>query len=174
MPDAIEMLEKDHQKVRSLLKRLTEAGNGAEKTREKLFAEIKQELTVHTQIEEEIFYPAFRKANEKEHGELYYEAVEEHHIVDEKVFPDVESADTGTDEFAGRAKVLRELVEHHAEDEETEMFPKAREVFRRTSSRNSAAAWSGARRNCRPASSRTAVSPRPARSPRRPWRGPPA
>lgn len=129
MPNAIELLKQDHDKVRDLLKALTDTSNGAEKKREDLLAKIHEELEIHTRLEEEIFYPAFRKANTKEHGELYHEALEEHHIVEDLVIPDVSDADTGSDEFAGRAKVLRELVEHHAEDEEEEMFPMARKAL---------------------------------------------
>ena len=129
MPNAIDLLKQDHDKVRGLLKKLTDSSNGAEKTRENLLEQIQNELKIHTQLEEEIFYPAFRDAKGTDHGELYYEALEEHHIVEDLVIPDVGDADTGSDEFAGRAKVLRELVEHHAEDEEEEMFAKARKAF---------------------------------------------
>ena len=129
MPNAIDLLKKDHDKVRKLLKQLTDSSNRAEVKRSQLLSEIQNELEIHTLLEEEIFYPEFRKADPKAHAELYYESLEEHRIVEEMVLPDVEGSDTGSEEFAGRAKVLREPIEHHAEDEEEEMFPKAREVF---------------------------------------------
>lgn len=129
MPNAIELLKQDHDNVRALLKELTDTPNNAHTKREELLGKIRSELEIHTRLEEEIFYPTFRQANGSEHGELYHESMEEHHLVEDMVIPDVGSADLGTDEFAGRAKVLRELVEHHAEDEEEEMFPMARKAM---------------------------------------------
>lgn len=129
MPNAIDLLKQDHDTVRDLLNELTDTTNGATTNRPKLLSRIKEELAIHTKLEEEIFYPAFKKANEKKNGPLFYEALEEHRIVEEMVIPDTEKADAGTDEFAGRAKVLKELVEHHAQDEEEEMFPAAREML---------------------------------------------
>ena len=97
--------------------------------REKLLASIEQELTIHTRIEEEIFYPAFRDAaRKKDDGKLYFEALEEHHVVD-MVLPEIKSADVESEQFAAKAKVLKDLVEHHAEEEETEMFPRARKLM---------------------------------------------
>jgi hemerythrin-like domain-containing protein len=118
--DAIALLKQDHQKVRKLLKRLESNGT------EELLEEIENELKVHTQIEEEIFYPAFReslKSRKDEH--IYYEAIEEHSVVD-MVLPRIKDAGEGSEEFDAKAKVLKDLVEHHAEEEEKEMFPKAR------------------------------------------------
>lgn len=130
MPNAIELLKQDHDNVRALLKELTDAPNNAHAKREELLEKIRSELKIHTKLEEEIFYPAFRHADSRsEHSELYHESMEEHHLVEDTVIPDVGDADVGSDEFAGRAKVLRELVEHHAEDEEEEMFPMARKAM---------------------------------------------
>jgi hemerythrin-like domain-containing protein len=125
--DAIALLKQDHQNVRQLLKKLQSAEEGDERL--ELFSRIENELKVHTQIEEEIFYPAFHQASEGEKDEhLYYEALEEHHVVD-MVLPEIRDTDENSDEFAAKAKVLKDLVEHHAEEEETEMFPKARKLM---------------------------------------------
>ena len=127
--DAIAVLKADHDKVRKLLKQMEEAEEGDE--REELLQTIEQELTVHTKIEEEIFYPAFRDAAEKdEDQQLYLEALEEHHVVD-LVMPEIKETDTSSNEFAAKAKVLKDLVEHHAEEEESEMFPRARKLMER-------------------------------------------
>jgi hemerythrin-like domain-containing protein len=56
---------------------------------------------------------------------MNYEAREEHRAVEKLVLPDLEKTEPGTDQFSGRAKVLKELIEHHADEEEEEMFPKA-------------------------------------------------
>jgi len=60
--------------------------------------------------------------------ELYYDALEEHHVVD-LVMPEVKRAPVATEKFAAKAKVLKDLIEHHAGEEETEMFPKARKAM---------------------------------------------
>jgi hemerythrin-like domain-containing protein len=128
-PDAIALLKADHEKVRGLLSDLEKAN--APTRRVKLLTQIDQELRVHTQIEEEIFYPAFRDAvKKKDDREMYYEAKEEHHVV-KLVLPEILETPPTADEFPAKAKVLKELVEHHADEEEKEMFPKARKVIDR-------------------------------------------
>ena len=127
--DAIQLLKSDHQKVRELLKDLEATTERAVKTREKLIAEIETEVKVHTQIEEEIFYPAFREAAARaEDREMFFEASEEHRVVDFEM-PRVTGTDAGTDEFGAKAKVLKELIEHHADEEEKEMFPRAKKIM---------------------------------------------
>lgn len=129
MPNAITMLKADHVKVKRLLKQLTETGEKATKERERLVSEIERELKTHAQIEEEVFYPAFKAATEKTDAEdMFYEAAEEHHLVD-IVLPSLKSASPKSHEFEAKAKVLLDLVEHHVKEEEGEMFAHAREVF---------------------------------------------
>jgi hemerythrin-like domain-containing protein len=60
---------------------------------------------------------------------MFHEAKEEHRAVDALVLPDLKATDPSTLEFSGRAKVCKELLEHHIEEEESEMFPEAREMF---------------------------------------------
>ena len=129
--DAIGLLKEDHTKVRALLGELEKSSEKATARREELLEEIERELKIHTTIEEEIFYPAFREAAEKKDDlKLYYEAIEEHHVVD-NVLPELKGTDPATEVFAAKAKVLKDLVEHHAEEEETEMFPRARKLMDR-------------------------------------------
>jgi len=123
--NAIQLLKEDHKKVKELFSQLVDTTTRAEKTRRQLLDKIEQELVVHTTIEEEIFYPAFRKAGDSEHSKIYFEALEEHRAADEMVLPDLKNTDPGSEKFSGRAKVLKELVEHHADEEEKEMFKKA-------------------------------------------------
>jgi hemerythrin superfamily protein len=125
--DAVAVLKADHEKVRGLLGQFENA-TGAR--REKLRGQIEQELKIHTTIEEEIFYPAYREASrKKDDKKLYYEAVEEHHVVD-LVLPEMNEGQD-VEELKAKAKVLKDLVEHHAGEEETEMFPRARKLFSR-------------------------------------------
>ena len=127
MANAIDILKEDHDTVRALLKDLTDNANG--RNRKELLSRIHRALEIHTKLEEDIFYPAFRQADAKGNGPLYHESLEEHHIVEDMVMPDVEKSEIDSGEFAGRAHLLRELVEHHAEDEEMEMFPRARHLL---------------------------------------------
>jgi hemerythrin-like domain-containing protein len=127
--DAISILKGDHTRVRQLLKRLENTTDRTTTQRKDLLSEIENEVKVHTTVEEEIFYPAFKEAvRSKPHRELYFEAIEEHHVVD-LVMPEIKSTDTASDQFGAKTKVLKDLIEHHAEEEETEMFTKARKVM---------------------------------------------
>jgi hemerythrin superfamily protein len=128
--DAVALLKEDHEKMRELLEEFEQAASEAGASAGDLLETIQGELKVHTQIEEEIFYPAFREAagKKKEDAKLYFEAVEEHHVVD-MVLPEIAASEAGSPEFAAKAKVLKDLVEHHAEEEEKEMFPRAKKLF---------------------------------------------
>jgi len=129
--DAITLLTEDHQRVRELLGEMEETTERAVSKREELLATIEQELEIHTKIEEDIFYPAFRDAaKKKDDKDLYYEALEEHHVVD-MVMPEIKKTKADSDEFGAKAKVLKDLVEHHAGEEEKEMFPRAKKLMDR-------------------------------------------
>lgn len=129
--NAIELLEADHKRVKGILAQLSESTERGIKKRTELLAKLEMEITLHTQIEEEILYPAFKQAGGKEQDVMYYEAKEEHRTVDSLVLPDLKSTDPSTPEFTGRVKVVKELLEHHIEEEETEMFPQARKLLKK-------------------------------------------
>jgi hemerythrin-like domain-containing protein len=129
MPNAITMLKSEHATLKRLLRELNETTERAVKRREDLVAEIEQTLKMHAQIEEEVFYPAFKaKTRGTEAEEMFYEAAEEHHVVD-MVLPAMKVANKKSHEFTAKAKVLKDLLEHHIKEEEGEMFPHARKVF---------------------------------------------
>ena len=128
--DATKLLTEDHKKVRTVLAELGKTSEQDTDKREELLGEIALDLEVHTRIEEEIFYPAFRKAcGDDENDKLYFEALEEHRAVGDLVLPDLQNTPTSSEKFDGRAKVLKELVEQHADGEEEIMFRRARKVF---------------------------------------------
>jgi hemerythrin superfamily protein len=128
--NAIELLKNDHKKVRALFAELEATTPRALKKRASLLDKIASELEIHTRIEEEIFYPAFKQAGQKsEDDKMYFEALEEHRAAGDMVLPDLLATDPGSDQFSGRAKVLKELVEHHAGEEEKQMFPRARQLL---------------------------------------------
>ena len=128
--DAIQLLKKDHVTVRGLLTELEATTTRANKKRVVLLAKVDRELKAHTTIEDEIFYPAFKAAGEKNDDQkMFLEAKEEHRAAGDLVLPDLLSTDPASEQFSGRAKVLKELVFHHAEEEEKEMFPRAKELM---------------------------------------------
>ncbi len=127
--DAISLLTKQHQEARKLLDALTNTTDRGVKIRTELTANLKTALTGHMLIEEEIFYPAYKEAVARKKDERrYYEAQEEHKAA-KRVLKDLLHTDLASLAFGGKAKVLKELVEHHADEEEEEMFPIAREVM---------------------------------------------
>ena len=129
MPNAITMLKSDHAKVKRMLRELSETTDRAVKQRESLVMQIERELKMHAQLEEEIFYPAFKAAALGSDAEdLFYEAAEEHHLVD-MVLPALKAANPKSHEFAAKAKVLLDLIEHHVKEEEGQMFAEARSLF---------------------------------------------
>ena len=127
--NAIDLLQADHERVKSILTQLSESTERGIKKRTELLAKLEMEIAIHTRLEEEILYPAFKKAGGKEQDVMYYEAKEEHRTVDSLVLPDLKVTDPSTPEFAGRVKVVKELLEHHIEEEETEMFPQAKKLL---------------------------------------------
>lgn len=127
--NAIDLLKADHEKVKGILGQLSDSTERATKKRVELMDKLEMEITIHTRLEEEILYPAFKAAGSKEQDVMYYEAKEEHRTVDSLVLPDLKETDPGTPEFAGRVKVVKELLEHHIEEEEKEMFPQARKLL---------------------------------------------
>ena len=123
--DAIKLLEADHKQVAKWFEEF-EATNGA-KTKAKLAEQICLALKVHTQIEEEIFYPASREAFSSEQEEMVDEAVVEHASA-KNLIAEIEAMEVGDELFDAKVHVLMEMIEHHVEEEEKEYFPEARKT----------------------------------------------
>jgi hemerythrin-like domain-containing protein len=124
--NAFQLLKEDHQKVSGIFQQLEPTTERAEKTRTELFAKLKGELDVHAQIEETIFYPAIKQ--EAETREIVLEGFEEHHVI-KILLKELDSLPVDTEQWTAKLKVLQENVEHHVEEEEGEMFQKARQVL---------------------------------------------
>jgi hemerythrin-like domain-containing protein len=120
--DVIALLKEDHANVRELLGKLVEGRSRAPKSRQQLFTEIEMEIELHARVEEEIVYPAFLEIVERSDRHMFFEAREEHALV-RRVMDEMDAGSSEDEEFAARAKVLKDLVEHHAKEEEREMFP---------------------------------------------------
>ena len=123
--DAFELLKKDHKKVSQLFKEV-EAASG--QTKKQIFSRLKNELDVHAQVEERIFYPALE--NQEEARDITLEAYEEHKVVKD-LLGELASGNAPDDEWDAKLTVLKENVEHHVEEEEGELFSKARKVLSR-------------------------------------------
>ena len=120
------LLKADHKKVAGILEKIDSTTERGVKTREDLFTQLKTELDVHAHIEETIFYPELEKADETH--DITLEAFEEHRIV-KQLLGELEEMDKSDEQWTARFTVLKENVEHHVEEEEGEMFPKARKVL---------------------------------------------
>jgi len=124
--DAISILIGDHNRLRGMFARFkaAEEKNDSE-TMKTLASKIFEQLEVHTKIEEQIFYPAVKDAGE-EVSDLVDEGLEEHHVVDTLMGEAKSETEAGSDQWVAKLKVLIENVEHHAGEEEKDMFPPLR------------------------------------------------
>ena len=126
--DALTLLKNDHDKVKGIMSELEPTTERAEKTRTELFAKLKMELTVHEIIEEEIFYPTLKQHPKAK--EIVLEGYEEHNVVD-TLMGELEALPVTDETWGAKASVMIENIEHHIEEEEGDMFQKARQVFDR-------------------------------------------
>src|SRR5215216_4850572 len=101
--DAITLLKQDHEKVSGIFAQLEETTERAVKTREELFAKLRQELDVHAHIEETIFYPVLKQ--ESETREVTLEGFEEHHVI-KTLLKELEPMQVGSERWTAKLKVL--------------------------------------------------------------------
>ena len=127
--DILKTLKTEHDDLRSLFEELNATTDRASKTRTELLAKIDKGLLPHAKWEEQVFYPAFAERADRDGLKANAEAIAEHHAVEHSVMPEVHEAEVETPQFAGRAKVFGELIDHHAKEEEKTMFKMARELF---------------------------------------------
>jgi DUF438 domain-containing protein len=124
--DAIAMLKADHDKVKKLFKKFEELHEDeANDEAEQVATQICNELTVHTKIEEEIFYPALREAIDDE--DLLNEAEVEHASCKDLI-AQIRKMSADDEMYAAKVIVLGEYIDHHVEEEHAEMFPKAKKA----------------------------------------------
>lgn len=123
--NAIDLLKEDHDRVDKLFQKVkaTEEGEHQE-----LFEKIREELEIHTHIEEVIFYPRLKEEGDEELKKIVLEGVEEHRQV--KMFlKELSSLADESEKFEPKLKVVMENVEHHVQEEEGEMFKMVEEQF---------------------------------------------
>lgn len=123
--NAINLLMQDHKAVKALFAQYEGLSDRSFATKKKLADQICQELTVHTQLEEEIFYPAVRRPIRD--GDLMDEALVEHASAKELI-AQIAAMDPADDLYDAKVKVLSEQIDHHVQEEEGDMFPKVRDT----------------------------------------------
>jgi hemerythrin superfamily protein len=122
--DAITLLTEDHNKVKKMFKEFEKlCKKDDDEGKEELATQICKELTVHAQLEEEIFYPVVREAIDDD--ELMNEAVVEHTTAKDLI-AQIQSMRVSDPMYDAVVKVLGEYINHHVEEEQNEIFPKAR------------------------------------------------
>lgn len=124
--DPFILLKEDHKKVAKLFKEIEDAGENAIKTKQGLFEQLKDELELHTEIEEQYLYPALEQFEETK--DMTLEGLEEHNVVKE-LLAELEGEEVGSDVWNAKLKVMKENVEHHVSEEEEELFPEAEDVL---------------------------------------------
>ena len=124
--NATELLKQDHREVDSLIAELEGASGDTAGSYTATFQKLKTSLTVHAEAEEQIFYPAMEQFEETE--ELTEEAYSEHDEV-KQLLEDMTGLNPGDEEFQELLAQLKDSVQHHVEEEESEMFPKAEELL---------------------------------------------
>ncbi len=123
---ALTLLTDDHDEMKKLLEKADDTTERAVKTRASLLHEIGVKLTAHEKIEEEIFYPALKEHPKAK--DIVLEGYHEHHVVD-LIMAELKDLDEDDETWAPKFAVMKENIEHHIEEEEGEMFAKARAAF---------------------------------------------
>ena len=120
-PDAITLLTADHEGVSDLFDEYEKAKSAVKK--KQIVTQICTDLTVHAQIEEEILYPAVKRALKDK--QLVPEAAVEHASI-KSIIAQVEGVEPDGEEFEAKITVLHEYVKHHVQEEQREIFPKVK------------------------------------------------
>jgi hemerythrin superfamily protein len=129
VPDAIVLLKNDHKTVEKLFKQFEKLGDNAHKTKRDVVDQIITELSIHAAIEEQHFYPTVRE-KAPDIGDDVLEGLEEHHVV-KWTLSELQNMSPQAERFDAKVTVLIEMVRHHVEEEEGDMFPKVREAMGR-------------------------------------------
>jgi hemerythrin superfamily protein len=125
--DAIQLLKQDHRTVESLFKEFERAGEKAHHTKKRLVKKLIKELSLHADLEEQVFYPAVQQGADE--NELVLKAMEEHDLV-KSLLQQLEKMSPEEDRFHPKVTVLIQNVREHMEQEEREIFPKLKEALK--------------------------------------------
>jgi hemerythrin superfamily protein len=123
--EIFEQLKQDHDEAKALLTQICKSEDGKE--RGELFSEFRQKLLAHAHAEQRVVYEPLKKQEETK--EIALEAIVEHEVAERLVEDLSRNRSKGSEAWLARATVLKEMLEHHIEEEEAEMFEKVRRVF---------------------------------------------
>src|SRR5256886_8660224 len=133
--DAIAVLQHDHREVEQLFRQFEKLTERAHRSKQKIVMKVIRELAIHAAIEEMLFYPAVRTAALKtdvralkEAADTVLESLEEHHVV-KWTLSELQKMSPEDERFDAKVKVLMESVRHHVEEEQDELFPRARTLL---------------------------------------------
>lgn len=124
--DALELLEEDHKRFKAILKEGEETTERAKVGRKELFDRLTRGLQIHERMEEEVLYPALKTHPDAK--DIVLEGFEEHHLAD-LIVAELSETEVTDERWAAKWSVLKESLEHHIEEEEGEMFKKAKKIF---------------------------------------------
>lgn len=124
--NALELLKNDHEKISGILEKLDQTTERAVKTRDEQFARVREELDVHSHIEETVFYPVLE--DDPRTRAITLSANEQHNVV-KTLLDEMSSIAVDTEEWTAKLKVLKDSVDQHVKEEEGEMFKQARQVL---------------------------------------------
>jgi hemerythrin-like domain-containing protein len=122
-PEILVLLKKDHDNVKRMFREFERSAKDDSERAGQVAEEIFTELKVHTECEERIVYPRLRRLDE----EIFHEAEEEHHVVD-VLMGELDDLQPDSPTYKAKMLVLRENVEHHIREEESEMFKQIRKL----------------------------------------------
>jgi hemerythrin superfamily protein len=121
--NAIDMLESQHREVEDLFSKIEKAKDVT--TKEQAFILLADSLAIHASIEEHHFYPAVKARRTRE---ILLESLEEHLAI-KRVLSDLLDVAVDDETFGAKLSVLKEEVEHHVEEEESDLFPRVMKLF---------------------------------------------
>ncbi len=124
--DIYTKLKEDHDKMKKIMDKIAKTSTGSTATRKKLFMQLKNELFAHAKVEEAVFYTSIQSRQNLKEDVL--EAYNEHRMI-AMLLDELDTIPKGNDQWLAKFHFLKELVEHHVEDEENEVFPKAEEIL---------------------------------------------
>lgn len=121
-------LKNDHKELKKILSEIEDTTERAEKTRAALFAKFKEEIVAHSRAEEKAVYEDLKKCLEKDDRGTILEGYEEHHLVD-MMMPEIDKLSPTDETWTAKVKVLQEMLKHHIEEEEDEIFSLLRKNY---------------------------------------------
>lgn len=123
--DIFTVIKNEHEQLRSILSNMSKTTPRSTAARSKLVAQCKETLVLHNDAEEQVFYARLMETDARE---MVLEALEEHHV-EEVLLEELVELDVSDERWTAKVKVMKEICEHHIEEEEDEIFEQAQKVL---------------------------------------------